>query len=66
MWNNPSRTHVYKWALLKVRKGNTKRAWWGAGRIFWPRERAFLFQVILKPTLTHGEGWPRRFPPNNE
>jgi hypothetical protein len=30
------------------------------------REHAFLFQVLLKPTVTHGEGRPRRFPPNNE
>jgi hypothetical protein len=30
------------------------------------REHAFLFQVLLKLTLTQGEGRPRRFPPNNE
>jgi hypothetical protein len=30
------------------------------------REPAVLFQVLLKPALTHGEGRPRRFPPDNE
>jgi hypothetical protein len=38
----------------------------GAGRVRWWRDCAFLFQVLLKSTLTHGEGRPRRFPPNNE
>jgi hypothetical protein len=64
MWKNPSRMHVYKWGLLKVRKGNTKGAQWVAGRVHWQSECAFLFQVLLKPTLTQGR--PRRSPPNNE
>jgi hypothetical protein len=38
----------------------------GAGGGCWQREHAFLFQVLLKPTLTHREGKPRRFPSNNE
>jgi hypothetical protein len=60
-WKNPSRAHGYKWGLLKVRKGNTKGAWWGP-----LAESAFPFQVLLKPTLTHEVGRPRGFPPNNE
>jgi hypothetical protein len=28
MWKNPSRMCRCNWGLLKVRKGNTKRAWW--------------------------------------
>jgi hypothetical protein len=34
--------------------------------VLWQRERAFLFQVLLEPTLTHGEDRARRFPSNNE
>jgi hypothetical protein len=49
----------HKWGLLHVRRGNIKG---GCQQ----REHAFLFQVLLKPTLTHGEGRPWRFPPNNE
>jgi hypothetical protein len=55
-----------KWGLLNVRKGNTKGAWWGAGGVWQQRRHAFLFQVLLKPTLTHGEGRLSRFSPNNE
>jgi hypothetical protein len=66
-WKNPSRTCGYKWDLLKVRKGNTKGTCGrGASGVHQQREHAFLFQVLLKPTLTHGEGRPRRFSPNNE
>jgi hypothetical protein len=66
MWKNPSRTCRCKWGIFKVRKGNTKRAWLSTGRVHPKRECAFLFQVLLKPTLTHGEGRPRSFPHNNE
>jgi hypothetical protein len=38
----------------------------GAGGVHRQREHAFLFQVLLKPTLIHREGRLRRFPPNNE
>jgi hypothetical protein len=38
----------------------------GAGGVCRQKEWTFLFQVLLKPTLIHGEGKPRRFPPNNE
>jgi hypothetical protein len=38
----------------------------GAGGICQQIELAFLFQVLLKCTLTCGEGRPRKFPPNNE
>jgi hypothetical protein len=67
VWKNPSRMCGCKWDLLKVRKVNTKGEWWGAGGVCWEREResVFLCQVLLKPTLTHGEGRPRRFPPGN-
>jgi hypothetical protein len=38
----------------------------GAVGVCQQSEHAFLFQVLLKPTVTHGEGRPRRFPPNKE
>jgi hypothetical protein len=57
VWKNPRRTRGYKWDLLKVRKGNTKGAWWHSG-VCWQRECAFLFQVLLKLTLTHGRADP--------
>jgi hypothetical protein len=41
---------------LKVRKGNTKGAWWGAGGVCGQRERAFLLQMFLKLTLIYGKG----------
>jgi hypothetical protein len=56
---------VCKWGLLKVRKGNTG-SMVSADGVHRQKENAFLFQVILKPILAHGEGRPRRFPPNNE
>jgi hypothetical protein len=39
--------HEYKWGLLKVRKGNTKRAWWGAGGVHWKRELGFFCFVFF-------------------
>jgi hypothetical protein len=43
-----------------------KGAWWGTGGVPLAERVCFLFQVLLKPTLTHEEGRPRRFPPNSE
>jgi hypothetical protein len=60
LWKNPSRTRGCKWGLLK-RERKYKGSTVGTGGV-----HAFPFQVLLKPTLTHGEGRPRRFPPNNE
>jgi hypothetical protein len=66
VWKNPSRMHGCKWGLLKVRKRNTKDAWWVQVESTGPRQSAFLFQMLLKPTLTYEEGRPRRFPHNDE
>jgi hypothetical protein len=51
LWKNPSRTHVYKGGLLKVREGNTKGAWWGAGGVHQQREHAFsgVFKTYTNP-----------------
>jgi hypothetical protein len=38
----------------------------GTGGVCQQREHALLFQALLKSTVTHGEGRPRRFPPNNQ
>jgi hypothetical protein len=65
MWLNPSRTHGYKWGLLKIRKGNIKGTWWGAAGVY-TESMLFFFRCFLKPTLTHGKGRLRRFPSNNE
>jgi hypothetical protein len=34
-WKNPSRMCVYKWDLLKVRKGKYKEGTVGAGGFWW-------------------------------
>jgi hypothetical protein len=54
--------HGCKWGLLKIRKRNTEGTWWTQVESV-SRETAFLFHVLLKPTLIQGDGRPRRFPP---
>jgi hypothetical protein len=55
-----------KWGLSKVRERETQREHGGVQVETAGRERACLFQVLLKPALTHGKGRPRGVPPNNE
>jgi hypothetical protein len=64
VWKTSSRTCGYKWSLLKVRKGNTKGALGVHVESAGKKSVLFLFQVLLKPTLTHGEGRQKRFLPN--
>jgi hypothetical protein len=60
-WKNTSRMRGYKWNLLKVRKENTKGAGWGSDGVHW-QKMCFLFQVLLKPILTHGRGKTQEIP----
>jgi hypothetical protein len=53
--------------FIKSRERETKGAWRAqVESTHRQRECAFLFHVLLKSTLTHREGRPKRFPPNNE
>jgi hypothetical protein len=46
-WKNPSRIRGCKWDLLKIRRGNTKGAWWAQVESI-GRENLFLFFRCFK------------------
>jgi hypothetical protein len=61
VWNSPGRTCGCKWGLLKVRKGNTKGAWWAQVESI-SREQCFSFSDAFKIYTNPWQGQTQEIP----